>query len=123
MLGCMMPMSSPMMKRMLGLLAGVCANAGKVNAGTLSAANAVAENSMLPSFRLIFIIRSSVVIDRLSRVRFDSVVEPNGYHLGSAADRSGTMRRQVAAKLRGEFAVRYWTVVQHQRDARTANAS
>jgi len=29
----------------------------------------------------------------------------------------------VAAKLRGEFAVRYWTVVQHQRDARTANAS
>jgi hypothetical protein len=30
--------------------------------------------------------------------------------------------RQVAAKLRGGFRVRYWTVVQHQRDARTANA-
>jgi hypothetical protein len=30
--------------------------------------------------------------------------------------------RQVAAKLRGEFGVRYWTVVQHHRSTRADNA-
>src|SRR3954447_11557698 len=75
---------------------------------------------MLPSFRLIFIIRSSVVIDRLSRLRVCRCVE---WLL--LRQRCRSIRRdglQVPAKLRATFGVRYWTVVQHQRDARAANA-
>src|SRR6266581_1136080 len=51
MLGCIQPMSSPMMKRMLGLPAGACAIAGKLNA-----ASATPETSMLPIRLLIFMI-------------------------------------------------------------------
>src|SRR5450755_1942594 len=56
MLGCIMPMSSPMMNRILGLPAGACANAGKFVAGKLSAAKATLDTSRLPIFRLIFMI-------------------------------------------------------------------
>jgi hypothetical protein len=45
-----------MMKTMLGLPAGACANAGKFVAGKLSAARATLETSMLPILRLIFMI-------------------------------------------------------------------
>src|ERR1700738_1381977 len=56
MLGCIMPMSSPMMKRMLGLPAGACANAGRFDGGGVCAAKATLETSRLPIFRLIFMI-------------------------------------------------------------------
>src|SRR6267142_936918 len=52
MLGCIMPMSSPMMKRMLGL-AGACANDGKLNGGRLNAAKATLETSRLLPVRLL----------------------------------------------------------------------
>jgi hypothetical protein len=45
-----------MIKTILGLLAGACANAGKVNAGKLNAAKATLETSRFPIFRLIFMI-------------------------------------------------------------------
>src|SRR6266852_7598668 len=47
--GCIQPMSSPMMKRMLGLLAGACAIAGKHNPN-----KATPETSRLPIRLLIF---------------------------------------------------------------------
>src|SRR5882757_6857180 len=56
MLGCMIPMSSPMMNKMFGFPAGACANAGKFVAGKLSAAKATLDTSRLPIFRLIFMI-------------------------------------------------------------------
>src|SRR6476620_7512605 len=58
MLGCIQPMSSPIMKRMLGLPAGACANAGGLNAGKLIAARATVEASrVVPSRLLIFMIQ------------------------------------------------------------------
>jgi hypothetical protein len=50
MLGCIQPMSSPMMKRILGLPAGVWADTGKFIEPTLIAASAVEINS--PPIRL-----------------------------------------------------------------------
>jgi hypothetical protein len=47
-------MSSPIMKRMLGLPAGACAEAGKVIAGKLTAAKAALETSILLKVLLIF---------------------------------------------------------------------
>src|ERR1700687_5326441 len=54
MLGCIQPMSSPMMKRMLGLPAGACADAGMFVAGRLIAAKATLETSRLPNLLPIF---------------------------------------------------------------------
>src|SRR6476646_9543408 len=57
MLGCIQPMSSPIMKRMLGLPAGACANAGGLNAGKLIAARVTVEASSVPNRLLIFMIQ------------------------------------------------------------------
>jgi hypothetical protein len=56
MLGCIQPMSSPMMKSMLGLPDGACANAGKFASGKLIAAKTI-ETSRLPIRLHIFMIR------------------------------------------------------------------
>ena len=56
MLGCIMPMSSPMMNRMLGLPPEAWANAGTFDAGKLNAAKAIVETSRLLIFGLIFMI-------------------------------------------------------------------
>jgi hypothetical protein len=55
--GCIQPMSSPMMKRMLGFSAGACAFAGKlIVAGRPSAAKATLETNNFPIRPLIFMI-------------------------------------------------------------------
>jgi hypothetical protein len=48
-----------MMKTMLGLAVGACADAGKFN-GKLNAAKATLETSRLPILRLVLMVRSSV---------------------------------------------------------------
>src|SRR5712692_9235730 len=65
--GCIQPMSSPIMKRMLGLPAGACAIAGKHNPS-----KATLETSRLPNRRLIFMfeILRLRVFDRAIGQRF-----------------------------------------------------
>src|SRR5882757_9740 len=79
MLGCMMPMSSPMMKRMLGLAAGACAYAGRLVAGRLSAASATLETSRLPILRLTF-----MILDPPLRV-FDQLLDLSIFRAGAGA--------------------------------------